>query len=112
MTRLIDAAAQFALASPAGQRLQKIMRQRLYRIGSWSVILLPGLLFLSALVVPWIPDGMGLFSDGPGPWYQPVTALLFPHRAFLWISDNSLVYSLGRRRRLSFAHLLRRPGDL
>ena len=53
------------------------MLQRLYRIGSWSVILIPGLLFLSALVVPWIPDGMGLFSDGPGPWYQPVTALLF-----------------------------------
>ena len=53
------------------------MRQRLYRIGSWSVILIPGLLFLSALAVPWIPDGMGLFSDSPGPWYQPVTALLF-----------------------------------
>jgi hypothetical protein len=68
---------QFALALPAGARLQKIMRQRLYRIGSWGIILLPGLLFLAALAVPWIPEGMGLFSSGPGPWYQPVTALLF-----------------------------------
>jgi hypothetical protein len=35
------------------------------------------LLFLSALVVPWIPGATGLFSDSAGPWYQAITAPLF-----------------------------------
>ena len=51
--------------------------KRLYRIVRWSVIFLPALLFLSALIVPWIPSGMGLFSDSPGPWYQAITSPLF-----------------------------------
>jgi hypothetical protein len=71
------------------------MRQRLFQIASWSVILLPGLLFLSALAVPWIPDGMGLFSDSPGPWYQPVTALLFFAALFFGYPITRLCISLG-----------------
>jgi hypothetical protein len=41
------------------------------------VILLPALLFISALVLPQIPGAMGLFSDGAGPWYQSFTSPLF-----------------------------------
>jgi hypothetical protein len=71
------------------------MRRRLYRIGSWSLILLPGLLFLSALAVPWIPGAMGLFSDGPGPWYQPVTAMLFFAALFYGYPITRLCINLG-----------------
>jgi hypothetical protein len=42
-----------------------------------GVILLPALLFVSALLLPWIPGATGLFSDSAGPWYQPITAPLF-----------------------------------
>ena len=41
------------------------------------MILLPAFLFASALVLPFIPGAMGLFSDSAGPWYQPITAPLF-----------------------------------
>jgi hypothetical protein len=51
--------------------------RKLYKIFRWGVILLPVFLFACALVLPWIPGAMGLFSDGAGPWYQPITALLF-----------------------------------
>jgi hypothetical protein len=51
--------------------------RKLYKIFRWGVILLPAFLFASALVLPWIPGGMGLFSDSTGPWYQPITAPLF-----------------------------------
>ena len=51
--------------------------RRLYKTVRWCVILLPGLLFLVALVVPQIPGAMGLFSDSPGPWYQSFTSPLF-----------------------------------
>ena len=50
---------------------------RLYRFLRFVVILLPALLFVAALVLPWIPGAMGLFSDSAGPWYQPITAPLF-----------------------------------
>lgn len=53
------------------------MRRRLYTLVRWCAILLPVLLFLSALLLPWIPGAMGLFSDSAGPWYQPITAPLF-----------------------------------
>ena len=53
------------------------MRKRLYRAVRWGVILLPALLFISALLLPWIPGATGLFSDGAGPWYQPITSPLF-----------------------------------
>jgi len=41
------------------------------------VILLPAFLFACALVLPFVPGAMGLFSDSAGPWYQPVTSPLF-----------------------------------
>jgi hypothetical protein len=74
-----DPAADFALALPAAQRLQKRMRvaHRLYRVLRSSVILLPLFLFACALVLPFVPGAMGLFSDSAGPWYQPITAPLF-----------------------------------
>lgn len=50
---------------------------RLYRFVRFVVILLPALLFLSALVLPWIPGATGLFSDSPGPWYQPIISPFF-----------------------------------
>jgi hypothetical protein len=75
----IDADSDFALALPAGQRLQKMMLvgQRLYRLVRFVVIWLPAFLFACALVLPWIPGATGLFSDSAGPWYQPITAPLF-----------------------------------
>jgi hypothetical protein len=57
--------------------------------------LIPGLLFLSALAVPWIPDGMGAFSDGPGPWYQPVTGMLFFTALFFGYPVTRLCIRLG-----------------
>ena len=76
---MIDTAADFALALPAGQRLQKVMLlgQRLYRLVRFVVIWLPAFLFACALVLPWIPGATGLFSDSAGPWYQAITAPLF-----------------------------------
>lgn len=53
------------------------MGKRLSRVVRWCVILLPALLFVSALLLPWIPGATGLFSDSAGPWYQPVTSVLF-----------------------------------
>lgn len=50
---------------------------RRYTFLRWGVISLPALLFLSALVLPWLPGATGLFSDSAGPWYQPITAPLF-----------------------------------
>jgi hypothetical protein len=50
---------------------------RFYRFVRWFVISLPALLFFFALVLPFIPGAMGLFSDSRGPWYQPITAPLF-----------------------------------
>jgi hypothetical protein len=41
------------------------------------VIALPAFLFGCALVLPFIPGAMGLFSDSAGPWYQSVTSSLF-----------------------------------
>ena len=41
------------------------------------MILLPAFLFMCALVLPFVPGGMGLFSDSAGPWHQPVTSRLF-----------------------------------
>jgi hypothetical protein len=53
------------------------MRRRIYRIVRWCVILVPALLFISAVVLPQIPGAMGLFSDSAGPWYQSFTSPLF-----------------------------------
>ncbi len=53
------------------------MRRRLYQTFRWGLILLPVFLFICALVLPQISGAMGLFSDSPGPWYQPFTAPLF-----------------------------------
>ena len=53
------------------------MRKQLYNFLRWGVILLPAFLFCCALILPWIPGAMGLFSDSAGPWYQRVTAPLF-----------------------------------
>jgi hypothetical protein len=53
------------------------MRTRLDATMRWGVILLPALLFLSALLLPWIPGATGLFSDSAAPWYQPITSPLF-----------------------------------
>ena len=47
------------------------------KIFRWLVIALPAFLFGCALVLPFIPEATGLFSDSAGPWYQPVTAPLF-----------------------------------
>lgn len=49
----------------------------LYKIFRWGVILLPAFLFACALVLPWVPGAMGLFSDSAGPWYQSITSPLF-----------------------------------
>jgi hypothetical protein len=38
---------------------------------------------------------MGLFSDGPGPWYQPVTALLFIAALFYGYPITRLCINLG-----------------
>jgi hypothetical protein len=51
--------------------------RRLYPFLRFVVILLPALLFASALLLPWIPGATGLFSDSAGPWYQPITSPLF-----------------------------------
>ena len=53
------------------------MRKQLYNILRCGVILLPAFLFCCALILPWIPGAMGLFSDSAGPGYQRVTAPLF-----------------------------------
>jgi hypothetical protein len=76
---VIDTAADFALALPAGQRLQKMMLlgQRLYRLVRFVVIWWPAFLFACALILPWIPGATGLFSDSAGPWYQSITSPLF-----------------------------------
>jgi hypothetical protein len=50
---------------------------RLYTFLRFVVIWLPAFLFISALLLPWIPGGTGLFSDSAGPWYQPITSALF-----------------------------------
>ena len=47
------------------------------RIIRWLVIAVPAFLFCCALVLPFLPEATGLFSDSAGPWYQPVTAALF-----------------------------------
>jgi hypothetical protein len=47
-----------------------------YRFIRFFILGLPAFLFLCALVIPFIPGAMGMFSDSPGPWYQPVTARL------------------------------------
>ena len=52
------------------------------RILRWFVIALPAFLFGCALVLPFIPGAMGLFSDSAGPWYQSVTAALFAAALF------------------------------
>ena len=48
-----------------------------YRVIRNTVIVLPGFLFLCALVLPFIPGATGMFSDSAGPWYQSITAPLF-----------------------------------
>jgi hypothetical protein len=53
------------------------MHRRLYGIIRCFVISLPALLFLLALIIPFLPGGTGLFSDSAGPWYQPLTSPLF-----------------------------------
>jgi hypothetical protein len=75
----MDIDADFTLALPAGQGLQRMMLlgQRLYRLARFVVIWLPAFVFACALILPWIPGATGLFSDGAGPWYQPITSPLF-----------------------------------
>jgi hypothetical protein len=51
--------------------------RKLYQTFRWGVISLPAFLFLCALVLPFVPGAMGLFSDSAGPWYRPITAPLF-----------------------------------
>jgi cytochrome c oxidase assembly factor CtaG len=51
--------------------------RRVFRAVRLLALALPALLLVCALVLPWIPDATGLFSDSAGPWYQSVTALLF-----------------------------------
>jgi hypothetical protein len=53
------------------------MRKRLFATVDRCVIYLPVLLFVCALVLLWIPGATGLFSDSAGPWYQPITSVLF-----------------------------------
>jgi len=48
-----------------------------YRFIRFFVLGLPAFLFLCALVIPFVPGAMGMFSDSAGLWYQPVTARLF-----------------------------------
>jgi hypothetical protein len=48
-----------------------------YKTVRLLAISLPTFLLVCALVLPLIPGATGLFTDGPGPWYQPVTAPLF-----------------------------------
>jgi hypothetical protein len=47
-----------------------------YRFIRSFVLGLPAFVFLCAFI-PFIPGATGMFSDSPGPWYQPVTARLF-----------------------------------
>ena len=47
------------------------------KIFRWLVIGLPPFLFGCALILPFVPGAIGLFSDSAGPWYQPITAPLF-----------------------------------
>lgn len=54
-----------------------LMHQRLYKFLRFAVICLPVFLFLSALMLPWIPRATGLFSDSAGPWYQSINSRLF-----------------------------------
>ena len=61
----------------SGYRREMLSGQRFYRSVRWGVILLPAFLFVCALVLPFAPGAMGLFSDSAGPWYQPITAPLF-----------------------------------
>lgn len=51
--------------------------RRVYKIVRLLVISLPAFLLVCALVLPLIPGATGLFTDAPGPWYQPLTAPLF-----------------------------------
>ena len=53
------------------------MAHRLYQFFRSGVIWLPAFLFCCALILPWIPGAMGLFSDSAGPGYQRITAPLF-----------------------------------
>jgi hypothetical protein len=55
----------------------QMQRGRLGKIFRRLLTALPAFLFGCALVLPFIPGAMGLFSDSPGPWYQSVTASLF-----------------------------------
>ena len=50
---------------------------RLLKLIRWLIIALPAFLFLCVLILPFIPGAMGLFSDGPKPWFEPVTSGLF-----------------------------------
>ena len=54
-----------------------MQRRGLGKIFRWLVIALPAFLFGCALVLPFIPEATGLFSDSAGPWYQSATAPLF-----------------------------------
>jgi hypothetical protein len=51
--------------------------RKLYKILRFVVIWLPAFLLACALVLPWISQATGLFSDSAGPWYQPITSPLF-----------------------------------
>jgi hypothetical protein len=51
--------------------------RKLYKIFRFVVIWLPAFLLACALVLPWISQATGLFSDSAGPWYQPITSRLF-----------------------------------
>jgi hypothetical protein len=69
--------------------------QRLYRLVRFVVIWLPAFLFVCALVLPWVPGAMGLFSDSAGPWYQPITAPLFLAALFYGYPVTLLCTRLG-----------------
>lgn len=69
--------------------------RRLYQVIRWSVIVLPAALFFVALIVPWIPGAMGLFSDSPGPWYQSFTSPLFVAALFYAYPITRLCLWLG-----------------
>jgi hypothetical protein len=51
--------------------------KRIYGVARFLVIWLPAFLLLCALVLPWIPGALGMFSDSAAPWYQWITAPLF-----------------------------------
>ena len=53
------------------------MGRRIYRMGRSTIIWLPLFLFLCAVVLPFVPGAMGMFSDSAGPWYQQITSGLF-----------------------------------